>query len=79
MFWYFWICAATKIWYDVNVEAINSVKLLPTSILDMWNVFEHIQMMWLCIRNLCYHVTLASMILILVILAGCGYKIMGLC
>ena len=28
------------------VEADNHLKLLPTSILDMYKVFEHIDMLW---------------------------------
>ncbi len=60
-------------------EPLNHFKSLPTSILDMWNVFEHFHMMWLCIQVYPYHVTLARMILNLVFLALLGHKIMGWC
>jgi len=34
-----------KCWHYVMVEAIRHLKLLPISILDMYKVFEHIDMM----------------------------------
>jgi hypothetical protein len=32
------------------VEADSHLKLLPTSILDMYKVFEHIDMLYICIQ-----------------------------
>jgi hypothetical protein len=38
------------------VEADNHLKLLPTFILDMWKVFEHIHMLYTCIQHQPYTV-----------------------
>jgi hypothetical protein len=40
---------AIKWWHDVIVEAVDHHWLLPTSILNIWNVSEHLHMLWICI------------------------------
>jgi hypothetical protein len=54
------------------VEADSHLKLLPTSILDMYKVFEHIDMLYICIKYQPYTV-------IPTLLLGSNFWVQGQC
>ncbi len=52
----FWVTCGVKIGHYVMVEADSHLKLLPTSILDICKVFEHIDMLSIGIQHQAYTV-----------------------
>jgi hypothetical protein len=53
----FWVNCEVKMMSYVMVETDSHLKLLPTSILDIYKVFEHIDMLSMGIQNQPYKVT----------------------
>ena len=67
-----------KQWHDNIVKANNLLWLHPTSILDVYKVFEHLNMLWMGTLGYPYTVELAKLFAQILVLWGqCGYETMA--